>query len=296
MSEKAALGKSINTEHPPSYPAAPAYEDVAYEDSYAASPAYPPPQQGKPAIFPTAFTFEYRMFRSISHIYEKKGSEVLFAVKTSRVVTGMQDLVLLSGPDKLSAPLACASLEKGSKTTRTNLRLMPRPGGAFQEPINVSLRGNYSLKHQFEVAVGPNGETETFEWRSSKGKLVKSLVGGYQYGQKLVRMDGPVIPPRASGSGAAGNSDDDDGEDDMSGITSDGKRVVAIGAGERWHYGTSKFRFLNEGATGELGEVFELAAVIGFMRLYEFQLAQGATAISVSNSAAASNAAVAAAT
>ncbi|CAI6083691.1 unnamed protein product [Clonostachys chloroleuca] len=33
------------------------------------------------------------------------------------------------------------------------------------------------------------------------------------------------------------------------------------------------------GATGELGEVFELAAMISFMRLFELQLSQGGVAI-----------------
>ncbi|KAK7211835.1 hypothetical protein V2G26_019013 [Clonostachys chloroleuca] len=39
------------------------------------------------------------------------------------------------------------------------------------------------------------------------------------------------------------------------------------------------FRFMNQGATGELGEVFELAAMISFMRLFELQLSQGGVAI-----------------
>ncbi|KAK7222998.1 hypothetical protein V2G26_011001 [Clonostachys chloroleuca] len=287
MSEKSS-GALNNTEDavPPGPP--------TYEEVDSTVPAYydqvilPPSTSRKPLLFPSEFTLSYRVGRSISFLYETK-DQPLYAIRTPRVATGWTEIVLLNGTDKLSAPLASASVEKGSKTTRTNLRLMPRPNGSYQEPIDISMSGNYSMRHQFTIPTDPGGEQESFEWRSSKGRLIKDLVGGFQFGAKLVRLGGPTIAP-------AGNGSSDDGDDgEMDGITSDGKSIVAIYAGERWHYSQCKFRFINEGARGQLGEVFELAAVMSFVRLFEVQIAAGISASYMSASSASSAAAAASA-
>ncbi|VUC29753.1 unnamed protein product [Clonostachys rosea] len=281
MSEKSS--SALNSAEYAAPPAPPIYEEVdstvpAYHDEVIP----PSSRSSKPHLFPTEFTLSYRLGRSLSFLYKIK-DQPLYAIKTPRVATGWTEIVLLNGTDKLSAPLASASVEKGSKTARTNLRLMPRPNGSYQEPIDISMSGNYSMRHQFSLPTGPGGEEESFEWRSSKGRLIKDLVGGFQFGAKLVRLSGPTLAP--TGNGSSDNEDDRE----MDGITSDGKSVVAIYAGERWHYSQCKFRFINEGATGQLGEVFELAAVMSFVRLFEVQIAAGLSAsyMSASSSSAA---------
>ncbi|VUC35404.1 unnamed protein product [Clonostachys rosea] len=270
---------------------APAGAPPAYTSS--ASPAYyqavsdSKHRHGKPILFPQQLVFTYRVGRSHSHLGEVK-DQPLFLVRIPRWSMGWSDIVLLSGTDKLDAPLASAGVEKGSKTTRTALRVMPHRGSALQQPFEASMDGNYKSKHHFTIPVGADGHLETFEWRQSKGRMVKDLVGGFQFGLKLVRLQGP---PAASSSSSAHSGSD---ADDMDGVTSDGRSVVAVFAGERWRYNNAKFRFSNEGSTGELGELFEIIAVMSFIRLFEMQMAQGSSIANSSSAAAASSSAAAA--
>ncbi|CAG9970348.1 unnamed protein product [Clonostachys byssicola] len=266
--------------------APPAYTNFASPSYQAVSDSKH--RHGRPILFPQQLVFTYRVGRSHSHLGEVK-DQPLFLVRIPRWSMGWSDIVLLSGTDKLDAPLASAGVEKGSKTTRTALRVMPHRGSALQHPFETSMDGNYKSKHHFAVPVGADGHLETFEWRQSKGRMVKDLVGGFQFGLKLVRLHGP--PAGSSSSAHTGGSDDDE----AGGVTSDGRSVVAVFAGERWRYNNAKFRFHNEGSTGELGELFEIVAVMSFIRLFEMQMAQGSSIANSSSAAAASSSAAAAA-
>jgi hypothetical protein len=181
---------------------------------------------------------------------------------------GTGDILLLSGTDKLDTPLASAGALKirSGTTCASHLRLKPRLGGSFTQPIDIDVTVGTKNKYQFTIPVGPANRAETFEWRQSTGELVRSLVGGFQYGMKLVRLDGP-----------AGGSNGQDGK--VTVVGGDGNPIVAVFAAMRPQANNAKFQFMNEGATGELGEVFELAAMISFIRLFEFQLSQGGVAI-----------------
>ncbi|CAH0027769.1 unnamed protein product, partial [Clonostachys rhizophaga] len=147
--------------------APPAYTNYASPSYQAVSDSKH--RHGRPILFPQQLVFTYRVGRSHSHLGEVK------------------DQPLSSGTDKLDAPLASAGVEKGSKTTRTALRVMPHRGSRLQQPFETSMDGNYKFKHHFAVPVGADGHLETFEWRQSKGRMVKDLVGGFQFGLKLRR-------------------------------------------------------------------------------------------------------------
>ncbi|CAG9977257.1 unnamed protein product [Clonostachys byssicola] len=206
------------------------------------------------------------MTHSHSHLGVNK-NEPLFLVRTPRLSVGSGDIILLNGTDKLETPLASVgALElKSTKACAAELRLKPRPGGSFTQPVEINMTVGIQNKYQFTAPVGPNGQHETFEWRRSTGELVRDLPGGFQYGMKLVRLDGAT-------GGASSNGK-------VTVVGGDGKRIVAIFAAVRPQCTSAKFRFMNEGATGELGEVFELAAMISFMRLFKLQLSQGGVAI-----------------
>ncbi|CAH0025808.1 unnamed protein product [Clonostachys rhizophaga] len=257
MSEKAILGSFV----PPQEHSPPAYEEVQPNPVSAAISA-----QG--TLFPPECIFTYRLSHSHSYLGAKR-NEPLFLVKTPRLLMGTGDILLLNGTDKLDTPLASAGALKirSGTTCASHLRLKPRLGGSFTQPMDIDVTVGTKNKYQFTVPVGPANRAETFEWRQSTGELVRSLAGGFQYGMKLVRLDGP---PGGSGG-------DQDGK--VTVVGGDGKPIVAVFAAMRPQANNAKFHFMNEGATGELGEVFELAAMISFIRLFEFQLSQGGVAI-----------------
>ncbi|CAH0057037.1 unnamed protein product [Clonostachys solani] len=260
MSEKALLSSYV----PPQEHSPPAYEEVQTKPAHAAISA-----QGTPALFPRECIFTYRLSHSHSYLGAKR-DEPLFLVKTPRLLMGTGDILLLSGTDKLDTPLASAGALKirSGSTCASQLRLKPRLGGSFTQPMDIDVTVGTKNKYQFTVPVGPANRPETFEWRQSTGELVRSLAGGFQYGMKLVRLDGP-----------AGGSINSSHDGKVTVVGGDGKPIVAVFAAMRPQANNAKFHFMNEGATGELGEVFELAAMISFIRLFELQLSQGGVAI-----------------
>lgn len=117
--------------------------------------------------------------------------------------------------------------------------------------------------YKFSVATNPDqqrqqqqgGQLERFEWRHTFGEEVGGLIGGPAAGWKLVRLDRDAS---ASGGGEGG------------GHTSDGKEVVAVWAtGKKTLKEAMKFRFLNAGVTGELGDSFSVAAVVSAMGMWD---------------------------
>lgn len=98
--------------------------------------------------------------------------------------------------------------------------------------------------HRFSVAVDQTG-VESFEWRHTFGKEVSDLVGGTAAGWTLVRM------------GAVGQTDD-------------GREIVAVwAAGYQSKKEAMKFRFLSSGASRELGAMFESAAVVSALGMWD---------------------------
>jgi hypothetical protein len=265
-----------NIASPEGHPALPAYQEVddnrpLYEAAIdlkadEAAPLYPGQAMpsAQPHLFAREMLFNYSKNGSPSYL-RVADNKPLYAVQTPRWNMGWADINLLSGPSESDSVMATVSPEKGFKPLHTTMSLMHQPS---DPPVEVVMFGNHTAKKRFTIAVGPDGAQETFEWRQTTGSMVRELVNGYQIGMKLVRLDGPPMAP-ASGKSSA--------KDDLAGITSDGKSVVAVFGGERVNYSNARFRFVNEGATGVLGDVFELAAVMSFIRLFETQIYQGAT-------------------
>lgn len=109
------------------------------------------------------------------------------------------------------------------------------------------------------MPVGPNGETEEFEWRSSRGDDIKELAQGSSWGYKLVRLQGPNTKP--GGSSTAAQS---------SGFTSDGKEAVAlIALNATWSWTKAiRFAFMGSGLSGTMGEAWEIATLTSALQLY----------------------------
>lgn len=107
---------------------------------------------------------------------------------------------------------------------------------------------------------GEKGHTEDFEWRNSHGDEIKA-VGGRTYGWKLVRLSS------RTGEGV--------------GSTSDGLEVVAVVAqNATWSMSKSaNIAFLGSGLNGNMGERWELAALLsGLLLWYKNYMAQAAAA------------------
>ncbi|TWU77935.1 hypothetical protein ED733_005370 [Metarhizium rileyi] len=159
------------------------------------------------------------------------------------------DLILYSGPDTDSAPLA--AVKYGNRMgTYDEVRLPPKvPGqGLIKEEIRSHLNGmNYA--YTFAVPVGETGYPEKFEWRSSKTEEVKEL-GEMSRGWKLVRLN-------------------------------HGNEVVAVWSWTKLRWTMNKaaaFSFTNSGASGELGNTFALMAVTSFIRQYQKEIQATVTA------------------
>ena len=114
---------------------------------------------------------------------------------------------------------------------------------------------------------------ENFEWRKTHGSEIRDL-DRWSRGWKLVRLDGP--PPLGQGGERNGRD---------VGVTSDGKEVVAIsGWNSSWSMTKAlKFQFLGTGLNGDLGEAWELMAVMTAVRTWYMEYISNAAATSNSS-------------
>ncbi|KAJ4252865.1 hypothetical protein NW762_010771 [Fusarium torreyae] len=237
--------------------APPSYDNYRLDSEEFNAPSQISSQpKGSTIKFPPKLIFNVRWLSTTSFLGPTK-DEPLFAVRTPNKLThcmGRGQILLRDGLDKLSPAIASVGPEKGSFLTRSLIRVAPKPCATNQEHVEISMSGDWTRRHEFSLRLD-SGKTERFEWRNSRGDEVRNLSGGYSFGWKLVRLDStPVIP------GSPGTS---------WGYTSDGKEVVAVGAHPRFFHKSPEFTFLGAGACGDLGETFEIVAVMGFLRLYE---------------------------
>lgn len=267
---------------PPSYHpgSQPAYDESKLQFTDQVPPQYASSAGGRNILFPEKLVYDTAWVSSTSYLGPSK-EEPLYAVVTPNRMFGCFNrggITLNSTTDKESAPIASVKLEKGSKYRRSLITVAPRPGAADEkQEMVIRMHGCSSSRQEFEVPLGAGLPTERFEWRSSRGDEVKELSGGFNFGWKLVRLDGPPIVP--------GTVDTSNG-----GYSSDGKEIVAVGIQARLLKRNPEFQFLGTGATGQLGETFEIVAIMGFLRLCELasqEAAAGAAGASSSSSAAA---------
>lgn len=216
--------------------------------------------------FPPKFICHIKLFSTVSYIGASKETPRFAVQAPSRLVNcfGLGHITLRDGLDKNSPPIATVGVEPGSFFRRSLIRV---------GNLEISMSGDWGRTHEFTLPLG-NGVVERFEWRHSRGDEVRELSGGFNYGWKLVRLDGPVVVPGQ--------------QDWFKSYTSDGKEVVAVGAHPRFLNKSPEFGFVGTGARGELGETFEIVAVMGFLRLYELSVQQ-----STANSTAAASAGIA---
>lgn len=228
--------------------------------------SYGDDQQGNndPVIFPREWTAFARNFEATFGYTLQVGAERdhhMFALHlhSNMSLFGRPALTLHVGPTKDGPRVAMVK-----DATLNPLRshdfdvIIPPPGSGrlldgdehVKVPVRCDIIDIYRA-YKFSVATGPGDrQLERFEWRHTFwGDEVGDLIGGLAAGWKLVRLDRD-----ASGNGG----------------TSDGKEVVAVWAtGKKTLKEAMKFRFLNAGVTGELGQSFGLAAVVSAMGMWD---------------------------
>lgn len=184
--------------------------------------------------FPPSFVFYSKLWTSTSYIGTNKDSN-LFAVDTGTRfnLRPRKQIVLYDGPNKSSPILAFAEPEKGNTSTRCLVSIMvPRDSKAF----NLIMTGNRIHSLRFSIPI--DGADEDFEWRCSTGSETELLSQRFDRGWSLIRLGDAR------------------------------QEVVAVGSQPRSWRKLAPFGFVSAGATGELGEVFEIVAVISYLRLY----------------------------
>ena len=114
------------------------------------------------------------------------------------------------------------------------------------------------------IGDGPGQRVERFEWRHSRGVEVRSVEGGSRWGWKLVRM-GP-------------GSDKAVGETESQAESS--SEVVAVWAdpGSLSLSRVGEFELKGSGATGELGQLWSLMAVVSCMCIWQMRMQRNAAA------------------
>ncbi|KAK0612258.1 hypothetical protein B0T14DRAFT_439782 [Immersiella caudata] len=122
-----------------------------------------------------------------------------------------------------------------------------------------------------QIGTGPDARVERFEWRRSHGAAVKGVAGGSGWGWKLVRMGEVGHGGEGLGGAGEGGSDgDDDGQTD--GLTSDGKEVVAVWADAGLSLSRmGAFEFRGSGATGDLGLLWAVMALVTCMGVWQLR-------------------------
>jgi len=213
-------------------------------------------------------------------------------------------LALLTDADRPNSPSYAISWPSGSYGSLTfhagptkdhellaTVRLAGRLGSDFNVALPALFTGGEqkteilryvpSFKREmwwFAMPVGSGADVriERFEWRRSRGAEVKGVEGGSGSGWKLVRMGGQM----ASDTGHRDDeADDDDGR--IEGFTSDGKEVVAVWADAGLSFHLSRIgglEFRGSGATGELGLLWSVMAVVTCMCIYQLQLQRATSA------------------
>ncbi|KAF5005388.1 hypothetical protein FDECE_8152 [Fusarium decemcellulare] len=200
------------------------------------------------------------------------------------------DVILHNGPDPESAPLAQAGRDS-TWSSDYNISLPAVPDSDFGSGQEI-LRHPSGRKGRWwfatRVGHGPEAHVERFEWRRSHGSEVKSI-GQSRWGWKLVRLGSSKQDEYSS---------DEEAPDERDGFTSDGKEVVAVWAGSSTFKslsGVGELHFRGSGATGELGTLWSLMAIMSCMAIFQKAMRDAATAGATASSSASSSSAAAAA-
>jgi hypothetical protein len=169
------------------------------------------------------------------------------------------------GPTKDDEPLATAKY--GGKWGCDFYITLPTLPGSPQEERTEILRYEGSLRSEkwwfaMQIGSGADARAERFEWRRSHGAAVKEVEGGSGWGWKLVRIM---------------NKRDQVGDD------GDGEEVVAVWADAGLSLSRmGAFEYRGSGATGELGLLWSIMAVVTCMCVWQMRQQRNTTAAVVS--------------
>ncbi|KAG8666368.1 hypothetical protein FPOAC2_11478 [Fusarium poae] len=234
---------------------------------------------------------KYACFTSMNISLGPPDAEPMYTISFTKGLYG--DIVLHKGPTPESPAIATSSRIK--QYHDDYLITLPTGKGIHEE----TLRRPKGLKGRFWfgclVGDGPEQRVERFEWRRSRGAEVKSVGQSKWGGYKLVRLGSTNTKEEYSSS----EEDFPEGSSNSGeGYTSDGKEIVGVwGNASCWKTmsGVGEFQFRGSGATGELGNMWALMAVMSCMSIWQKVQRDNATAGASASSASSSSAAAAAA-
>lgn len=149
--------------------------------------------------------------------------------------------VLHAGPNEKDPPLAICDYEPGNKKTQI-IEIPPRPGSGRDTgtiaKMTPYIGGWMDITHSFFAPVGRDGKLEEFQWRLHESDPNIKAIGSY--GFNLHHVSG--------------------GKDEVVAIMAMGKSLSM----SKWY----TFAFVGEGLSGNFGEDWEIAAVMGGIRTY----------------------------
>ncbi|KAM0311935.1 hypothetical protein ACHAPQ_012310 [Fusarium lateritium] len=269
------------------------------------SKLYPPQlssegiEKGIPPVIRIAYQSSWKKYACFARVNLEAGApdaEPMYIISLPKGLYG--DITLHSGASNESPPLATSSRIKQYRDDY-QIALPSFSGHGVHEE---TLRRPKGLKGRFWfgclVGDGTEQRVERFEWRRSRGAEVRSVGQSSWGGYKLVRLGSTDTKEDYTSSEedlpeGSSSSSNNSGE----GYTSDGKEIVAVwGNASCWKTmsGVGEFQFRGSGATGELGNMWALMAVMSCMSIWQKVQRDNATAGASASSASSSAAAAAA--
>ncbi|KAH7037343.1 uncharacterized protein B0I36DRAFT_313828 [Microdochium trichocladiopsis] len=281
--QPAATHRSTDADGPPAYtstasslPDAPPYEGPATgQRRMSTSSSVEEEGPRKPGKIPGAINSYWQTSMSRTfHLGEHRDAP-LFAVKSgSGWTTKKPGLTIFDGPNSSDYPMLTGATRASMFGRKYDISLPPlaNSGSSEYTKETISIGTSWSRQvHKFtiEVESGPKGETrrEDFEWRSTRGDEVRELGSKWLRGWKLVRLSSEAF----RGPGGERHARDE-------GTTSDGKEIVAVWAhNSSWSMTKAfKFRFRGSALAGELGERFDLMALMTGLNMWHQEVAASA--------------------
>jgi hypothetical protein len=217
--------------------------------------------------FPLAFNMYYeKSWTQLNLQFGEHDTQPLYSAALPEGWWGK--LVMHGGPNAKESPTLATVKDGGNWKAHSEIILSDHLSGGL--PIREVMRVHGGLMHEayiFSIPIGHYGNTRTekFEWRRADKHELQCL-GESSRGWKLVRL--------------GENYDEDTKKDKVE------REIVAVWAETKifksgWTK-AARFQFLNSGATGELGDVCALMAVVTFTRVWQrkMQIAVGAAVAS----------------
>lgn len=201
--------------------------------------------------FPKRCSIFFKMWTSTYWLGTSK-EDLLFAMVPAK---WKGPNVLKDGPDKDSPDLASSEKRTNKESA---IRIYAHPGGEIKDTFQFYLEKSLESAQPFELTIGHR--KEQFEWRTTHGNEIKELTGSnHTGGHKLVRM--------ATKDAAYGCKR----KERPLWYASDGAEILAIGTYQ------ANLKKYNEGGDlffiQSLGETFEIATAITYLRIWEMTIA-----------------------